>query len=317
MIRRIVGAIAILVVALIAAAAWLLHAPRPAPATAPVEVQTVEVGGHPRRYLVVTPTPLRADSSVLLVYHPSQSSGADMRRLAGATLERIAQRAHAVVVYPDGHEGHFNDCRRVASFSARRLDVDDVGFSRRIVERLAAQGRIDPSRVYALGVSNGGQMALRLALEAPDLVRGVAAIAANLPTPQNMACQPASTPIRRVVLVEGTRDPINPYGGGRVTLFGFGDRGDVLSAQASAQWFADRLGLSATPPTVLATDPSGMTAHRQDWRSGQGHVRLVSIDGGGHTLPQAGYRAMRLLGATFQSDAVLESTWQLLADNAP
>lgn len=67
-----------------------------------------------------------------------------------------------MVVYPDGYEGHFNDCRRVASFSARALNVDDVGFVRRITEQLVEEEQVDPERVYTIGFSNGGHMALRL-----------------------------------------------------------------------------------------------------------------------------------------------------------
>lgn len=315
MFKRLIGMFAVLVVVLGAAVAYFLYAPKPALPSGPAEASTMDVGSRQRHYLVVTPARLQAGARVLLVFHPSMSSGQDMRRMVGSLLERIAQRENAVIVYPDGYEGHFNDCRRVASFSARKLNIDDVGFSRRIIERLAAEKKIDPERVYALGVSNGGHMALRLALEAPELVKGVAAIAANLPAPDNMDCNVASSPSRVIEFVEGTQDPINPYGGGQVTLFGFGNRGNVLSAQESAQWFAHRLGLTATEPQPLGQDISGISARQQDWRSVNGHVRLVTIEGGGHTIPQAGYRSMRLLGATFQSDSVLESTWQMLAEN--
>ncbi|MBW8879386.1 MAG: prolyl oligopeptidase family serine peptidase [Acidobacteria bacterium] len=315
MLKRLISVFAVLIVVLIAAAAYFLYAPKPALPSGPAEASTVEVGGRQRHYLVITPARLQAGASVLLVFHPSLSSGEDMRRMVGSALEGIAQRENVVVVYPDGYEGHFNDCRRVASFSARKLNIDDVGFSKRIIERLAAEKKIDPERVYAMGVSNGGHMALRLALEAPELVKGVAAIAANLPAPDNMDCKVAPSPSRFIEFVEGTKDPINPYGGGQVTLFGFGNRGNVLSAQESAQWFAHRLGLAATEPQTLGKEVSGISAHQQDWRSANGHVRLVTIEGGGHTVPQASYRSMRILGATFQSDSVLESMWQLLAEN--
>jgi polyhydroxybutyrate depolymerase len=157
-------------------------------------------------------------------------------------------------------------------------------------------------------------MVLRLALDAPDLVQGVVAIAANLPAPDNMDCNVASSPARYIELVEGTRDSINPYEGGRVTLFGFGNRGNVLSAQDSAQWFARCLGLTAAETQTLGT-VSGISAHQQDWRSANGHVRLVTLEGGGHTIPQTRYRSRHILGATYESDSVLESAWQLFAES--
>ncbi len=157
-------------------------------------------------------------------------------------------------------------------------------------------------------------MALRLALEAPQMLKGVAAIAANLPAPENMDCTVAQSPSYFVTFVEGTNDPVNPYLGGNVTVFGFGNRGNVLSAQASAEWFANAIGLRAAPPQAL-DQVSGISAHQQDWTSPGGHVRLVTIDGGGHTIPQAMYRFPRLVGPTYQSDFVLESTWRLFANS--
>lgn len=278
----------------------------------PVERMTTEHGGRVRTYAIVAPAFQQPGAGVLLVFHRSQSSGSEMRRIVGGVLERIAERDNVIVVYPDGYEGHFNDCRRVAPYSARALAVDDTGFARHIVERLVAARAVDARRVYALGDSNGAHMAIRLALEAPELVAGIVAIGAGVPAADNMDCRAGGAPIRRVVLVAGTEDPINPYEGGRVTLFGFGNRGDVLSAQESAEWFAGELGGG----TTVASAPmvaSGLTARHQDWMASDRRVRLFTIEGGGHTIPQAAYRFPRIFGATFQSDSVLESAWEWLA----
>jgi polyhydroxybutyrate depolymerase len=231
--------------------------------------------------------------------------------MVGHVLERIAARENLVVVYPDGYEGHFNDCRRVASYSARTLDIDDVGFSARIVERLAAERKIDPASTYALGFSNGAHMVLRLAIEAPRLAKGAVVIAANTPTRENFACTTAASPSRRIVFVAGTRDPINPYQGGQVTLFGFRSRGTVNSAEDSAKWFADALGLKVARPVTTVRN-AGLEVRQQDWESPDAHVRLVTIEGGGHTIPQANYRFPRIFGATLRSDSVLESSLRVL-----
>jgi hypothetical protein len=49
------------------------------------------------------------------------------------------------------------------------------------------------------------------------------------------------------MLINGTSDPINPYQGGIVTLFGFASRGTVMSSVASAQNFATRNGITTQP----------------------------------------------------------------------
>jgi poly(3-hydroxybutyrate) depolymerase len=54
---------------------------------------------------------------------------------------------------------------------------DDVAYLAGLVERVIAAGwSVDRSRVYALGMSNGAVMALRLGCERPDLFVGVVAI---------------------------------------------------------------------------------------------------------------------------------------------
>jgi poly(3-hydroxybutyrate) depolymerase len=221
-IRRLLIGLVAAVVLLGAAAAYLLHAPKPPVPARPAERVTTEFGGRVRTYAIVAPAFQQAGAGVLLVFHRSQSSGNEMRRIVGGVLERIAERDNVIVVYPDGYEGHFNDCRRVASYSARTLAVDDTGFARHIVERLIAARAVDARRVYALGDSNGAHMAIRLALEAPELIAGIMAIGAGVPAADNMDCEASAMPTRRVVLVAGTEDPINPYEGGPVTLFGFG-----------------------------------------------------------------------------------------------
>ncbi len=300
-------------VLLSAVAAFLFYAPRAALPSEPVEVFTLEIGGYPRTYTVFAPVNLQPGASVVFALHASQSRGEEMRRIVGGVLEPLAEKDNAVIVYPDGFEGHFNDARRAASYSARKLNIDDVAFAQGIIQQLVTDKQINPQQVYAIGYSNGAHMALRLALEVPETIKGVAAIAANLPAPENLDCKIAATPARFIVFVEGTQDPINPYEGGRVTLFGFGNRGKVLSAQASAEWFAQKLGLGGVESGTCELLP-GLPVRQQDWQSASGHVRLVTIEGGGHTVPQAAYRFARIFGSTLPSNAVLESIWELFKE---
>lgn len=287
------------------------------PPTVDPSLRTVRVGAMVRRFILYVPPSLPPGSPLLIAFHPSGSSGPGMRRICGDLLERMARERGFAVAYPTGFEGHFDDLRRRASYSARRLRIDDVGFTRAIVDSTAYECGIDRRRVYALGYSNGGAMVLRLALEAPDLVAGIVAIAANLPTADNIDCPIVDGRHTAVVLIEGTADPINPYLGGRVSIFGMGDRGPVLSAQGSAEWFARRYGLEAdrSPKPILRQ--GALTASWQDWGSPRPLVRLVTIQGGGHTVPKAAHGPPKILvGHTFRSDAPIEGAWDLFR-NAP
>ncbi|WP_252406503.1 hypothetical protein, partial [Acinetobacter pittii] len=78
---------------------------------------------------------------MLVVLHGSRGDGAQMRRISGYGFDRLAAQEGFLVAYPDGFEGHWNDCRKAASYSARLRDVDDVAFLRALVARLAQEYR--------------------------------------------------------------------------------------------------------------------------------------------------------------------------------
>lgn len=143
----------------------------------------------------------------------------------------------------------------MASTPARRENVDDVGFVQALAGSLHARYGIDDRRIYAAGYSNGGQMVFRLAAEMPERLAAIAAIAANLPGGDDNACAPMGTPLP-VLTMAGTADPISPYAGGEVTIFGFSPRGEVLSADDTAQTFVRLNGLaSATDRRTLPHQP--------------------------------------------------------------
>lgn len=294
---------------LLGLAAYYLYAPNPQVPVAVVEEITLNFDNRARRYSVYYPPNLKPGARLLFALHPSMSSGGEMRSWVGPTLERFAAKQNTVVVYPDGYEGHFNDCRKLASYSARALDIDDVGFIRHITERLVTEKQISTEHIYAMGYSNGGHLAFRLAMEAPRLLKGMVAIAANLPAADSMACRVMGSLPPFVRLVEGTADPINPYDGGQVTLFGFGNRGNVLSADASAQWFANAADISVSnaQPDIKILGSRVQIVQQKDWLSSAANVSLITLVGGGHTVPQANYRFRHILGATLEDDFIIES----------
>src|ERR1700724_2993589 len=90
-----------------------------------------------------------------------------MREWTGYEFDQLADQHGFVVVYPDGYKRNWNDCHSKATFAAHTENIDDMGFVKGLIAREVAQRQIDEKHVYVLGYSNGGQMALRLALQAP------------------------------------------------------------------------------------------------------------------------------------------------------
>ena len=273
----------------------------------------LEHEGRTRSYQLYEPLEREAAPALVLVLHGSQGDSGQARGGFGYEWDRLADRDGFLVAYPDGFDRHWNGCRRAGPYRANREDVDDVGFLLALVDALATSHGVDPRRIFATGISNGGHMVLRLALEAPARFRAVAPVIASLPAGNNMDCTAAGRPVS-LLLMNGTEDPMNPYEGGRVALFGFGDRGDVLSTEATARYWAELAGYDEPPaverlPDVAPDD--GSTIERWRWRErGRPSVELVAVIGGGHTVPHPEMRMPRLLGETNADARAAELIWE-------
>lgn len=283
-----------------AAFAYFLYAPVPArPALGADTVrQRVTVQGHEREYLSYLPAGLQPGAALVIVLHGSGQSGQLIRQRSGYGFDRLADERGFAVAYPDAFKKHWNDNRKAVDFASRKHGVDDQAFLAQLVEHMAANAGIDPARVYLFGYSNGGHMAMRVAQEQPQSVAAIAAVAANLATDDNSIAQPKHQPVR-VLLINGTVDPINPYNGGQVTLFGFASRGTVRSAEATAEYFAGLAQAELQPLNTIeaAFDNDPTSVLEQTWsRDGQAQVTLLGVKGGGHVIPQPYARMPRMLG---------------------
>lgn len=227
---------------------------------------------------------VRSAYSCLLVGPASVASGLSWWRWTGRGMARlthfdeIADREGFVVAYPDGF-------RRL--WAARRLfaqGVDDIGFVSALINKLTNEHHIDPSRVYAAGISNGGFFSQRLAIELPGKIQALATVAATMPM-AFAEVQSLARPVS-VMLIHGTQDPLVPFEGGRVKA---GARGRILSAPDSAVNRAQLNGCS-TSPTVsfLPNRVEDSTRIRvENWAPclEKSEVLIYVVEGGGHTWP--------------------------------
>lgn len=253
-----------------------------------IKKQTFTVDGVQRTLQYYQPGQLSAHPSLIFVLHGSMGNGARIRKLLGYELEQIADREGFIIVYPDGFEGHWNDCRGTAAYSANQKNINDDGFFATMIEYFVDRYRVSPEHVFATGFSNGGQMAYKLAYQMPRAFRAVAAIAASLPAAISNDCSASGEPVS-VALFNGTRDPVNPYEGGLVTVFGDSTRGTVLSTLKTAEYWATLAGLPESPKVEILDDVDGNAETRvvlRRWEGAQPQkVWLYTLEGSGHVVP--------------------------------
>jgi len=195
---------------------------------------------------------------------------------------------------------------------ARAQGVDDVSFLTALADHVQHQLGLS-RRLAVAGYSNGGQMAIRLLHEVPELLTAVVLIGATQPTADNLLVDDRHGSVP-VLMIHGTRDPIVPYEGGVASLFGWRPRGTGLSAPASAGYYATRNGVAASPtePVDLPSraDSTGTSVTRQrHQQTGKSPVELYTVHGGGHVVPNQHTRALRLLGRTTHDIETGELLW--------
>lgn len=305
----------------LAALLGLLGGCRETPAGTPTAAPgalTIRHGGLVRTWQLVDPAPDGAGlRPLVLVLHGGGGIGDQMRTLTERQFELLAAREGFLVAYPDAWERNWNDGRENREIAAQRAGVDDVGFLAAVIDQCVRERRADPRRVYATGISNGAMMAHRLGIALAATVAAIAPVAGALPF--NLKDETPAAPVA-VLLINGTDDLMVPWAGGAVRgrLFG-GDRGKILGANATAEWWALRNGCRPTPtlttlPDSVPGDGTRVLVNAYPGGRRGTEVRLYRIEGGGHTWPGGRqYLPELLVGKTCREFNAVETIWRFFA----
>jgi polyhydroxybutyrate depolymerase len=177
-----------------------------------VEIELTH-GGRRRSYVLHVPA-RRGGSAlpVLIAFHGGGGNAPGFRDYAG--LNAVADREGFIVVYPSGTGVlrsvllTFNAGNNCCG-PAQRQGVDDVGFAMAVVDDVARREKIDRSRVYATGHSNGAIMAYRLAAERADAIAAIAPVAGAMSLDRFAPSRPVA-----VLHIHSVDDPRALYEGG-------------------------------------------------------------------------------------------------------
>lgn len=175
-------------------------------------------GTYVRQYKVHVPPGYdpRVPTPVVFCLH-GLAQNAVMFCVTGAEFPKKADETGFVLVMPNGYSSSWNAGTCCGAASTEKLD--DVALMRAILGEVQTHVNVDPRRVYASGLSNGGYMSYRLACDAADVFAavapGAAAIGINTigggtnPASDFTECNP-SEPVS-VLDIHGTADGLVPY----------------------------------------------------------------------------------------------------------
>jgi sterol desaturase/sphingolipid hydroxylase (fatty acid hydroxylase superfamily)/poly(3-hydroxybutyrate) depolymerase len=151
------------------------EAPKTAAGTTRTSMQTIEIDGRKREYLLVEPASLVATKRypVILVLHGDGGEGPGFHQLF--PFEH-ATADEAILAYPSGI-GFTWDLETLS-------DNRDVKLASAIFDALAARFPVDRSRLFATGYSSGGFLANVIACQRKGLLRAIASNAGGAPYKQ-------------------------------------------------------------------------------------------------------------------------------------
>lgn len=225
--------------------------------------------GRKREYLLYVPKTYDPGKPAPLVISMHGAGGWPVQQRDVSEWNRVADQHGFIVVYPAGTA---NGGPRVWRVSG----AGDVRFISDLIDTLEAAYNIDPARIYANGLSNGGGMAFVLSCRLSDRIAAVGMVGAALLQPWSWCTDLRPVPM---IAFHGTADRFAPYNGGSSWV---APRPFPNIEIWTAKW-ARRNRCSPTPfESAVAANVTrrGYTNCADD-----ADVVLYTIRGGGHDWP--------------------------------
>jgi polyhydroxybutyrate depolymerase len=204
---------------------------------------------------------------------------------------RVADREGFIVAYPAGRSGR----------GPRITGPQDVAFIGDMIDAIGRSHRLDPSRIYANGLSNGGGTSFVLSCMMADRIAAVGLVAAALLQPWEWCADTRPVPM---IAFHGTRDDWTPYDGG----YSPGVLRTFPSIRRWTQLWAARNRCALQPvETRVAHDVSRLEYIQC---AGDAAATLYTIHDGGHTWPGGGYIPEWFAGRTSHSVDASALMWE-------
>jgi polyhydroxybutyrate depolymerase len=275
--------------------------------------RTVKVGELNRTYYLHVPPKLPEDKPVALVLMFHGGGGTPAYAERESQFSPLADREGFLVAYPEGVGKSWNDGRNEQQIAAQRDKVDDLGFIAALLDDVAKNYRVDPKRVYATGISNGAIFSHYLAANLSSRIAAIAPVVGGLSRPASDKFKPEK-PVS-VLILQGTDDPLVPYGGGDINVPGGAKRAGIVATDLAVRKWVERDGCQgeAIKEELPDKDPKdGCRVKKFTYAKGKDgtEVVLCRIEGGGHTWPDGlQYLPERIIGRVCRDINGTEVIW--------
>jgi polyhydroxybutyrate depolymerase len=259
--------------------------------------------GEKRLYLLYVPKSYDSSRPTPLVISIHGFSEWPAHQAQMTHWNNLAEEYGFIVVYPSGTGFPKRWRTRVESGSAA---MPDVTFISDLIDQLEGEYNIDPRRIYANGLSNGGGMSVLLACELSDRIAAIGTVAGAYSFAWSEC--PPSRPMPAIVF-HGTADPIVPYLGGP-------SRDPNIPLPDIPAWvesLAQRNGCSGAVVEIPAHgEVSGI---RYSDCTQNAEIIFYTIAGGGHSWPGGEPLPKWLVGHTTKDINATRAMWEFFQEH--
>jgi len=270
-----------------------------------------------RTYLVHLPKNYNAQQAYPLVIamHGGGGTAKSFNRSTRNRFNELADEENFILVYPQGVKRSWNDNnKRDTLGKARKLNIDDVGFIKKMIAKLEIDYAVNSDAIFACGISNGALMSLTLAVELPEKIKAIGMVASNFSEVQVAEMQD-SAPFS-MVMIHGTEDPIVPYEEGVIKVFK-STRGKVLGVRKSIAFLSSINGNQPNGIARALPNPAhldGCTTEQIVYPNpvNPDHkIELINVIGGGHTWPGGQqYLPKKIVGRVSRDFNACDALWE-------
>ncbi len=213
----------------------------------------------------------------------------------------LAEEQNFIVVYPRG-----------TGFPLRwRTDglgesILDVQFISALIDQLEKEYNIDPSRIFANGLSNGAGMSFQLACKLSDQIAAFGGVAGAYALSWENCLPERPVP---AIIFHGTADPIVPFEGGPSESF------EVPFPNISdwVQQMAERNGCDRVPEDIPTQ--AGISGFRYTDCTQNAEVIYYIIAGGGHSWPGGDPLPEWIVGSTSGAINATNTMWNFFKNH--
>jgi polyhydroxybutyrate depolymerase len=259
--------------------------------------------GVSREYLLHVPDSYDRTTPTALVISMHGAGMWPAAHMGTSQWNRVADEHGFIVVYPSGVSG-----RGPRVWQAQRgVGVTrDVRFIGDLIDTLSARYNIDPARIYANGLSNGGGMAFALSCTLSDRIAAIGVVAPALFLPWSWCTDDRAVPL---IAFHGTADRATPYHGGTswVAPTAFPDIPTWV-----AQWARRNRCAPGASDATVAPD---VTRRAYGDCADAADVLLYTVEGGGHTWPGGGPLPQWFVGRTSRSIDASREMWAFFREH--